>query len=333
MGRRGKKLDAATKLLRSFEKTWEENRRNAAKFAADHRRIAVNARRAKYFVEHWDDEQNVWGSGRVHPLSEEVASEVGTIRWTIEELMKNQPELREKLALLHKEMGTKEFWENLADNMVGTKLEVCGLGFKQLTYISDWKPLWELEVDEPSPNEEVSPDVSSPPPMVPYASQSTLPPPQLPPPVAPPHPKQPRKWGCHPIGCFGRLLKFFLKLLLPIWLLLFVIHLWSPPAGDAPKPEVEATPDAGQKPVTEAEAKKGALDQEGSLAVGTRVVAKKVVPVYRLNAEKKPVVAGRVPPGGVLEVTGAVNAKVVRVSVELPNGKTAKGMAKVADLE
>lgn len=44
-------------------------------------------------------------------------------------------------------------------------------------------------------------------------------------------------------------------------------------------------------------------------------------------------VAGRVPPGGVLEVIGVVNAKVVRVSVALPNGKTAKGMAKVADLE
>lgn len=34
----------------------------------------------------------------------------------------------------------------------------------------------------------------------------------------------------------------------------------------------------------------------------------------------------------VIEVTGAVNAKVVKVSVELPNGKTTKGMAKVADL-
>lgn len=43
--------------------------------------------------------------------------------------------------------------------------------------------------------------------------------------------------------------------------------------------------------------------------------------------------AGQVPPGRMLEVTGAVNAKVVRVSVELPNGKKGKGMARVADLE
>lgn len=39
------------------------------------------------------------------------------------------------------------------------------------------------------------------------------------------------------------------------------------------------------------------------------------------------------PPGTVVEVTGAVNAKVVRVSVELPNGKKGKGLARVADLE
>ncbi|MBP5786280.1 MAG: hypothetical protein J6Y19_00445 [Kiritimatiellae bacterium] len=119
-----------------------------------------------------------------------------------------------------------------------------------------------------------------------------------------------------------------MKLLLPIGLLLFVIHLWNPPAGDAPKPD-------SAKPKTAVAEKKASEEKRGTeaLAVGTRVVAKKVVPVYRLNAEKKPVVVGRVPPGGVLEVTGVVNAKVVRVSVELPNGKTAKGMAKVADLE
>ncbi len=314
--------------MREMENYWAELDRNIAKFNADHRRIAVNARRAKYFVEHWDAEQNVWGSGRVHPISEEVASEVDTIRWQIKELMKIQPELREKLEILHEEMGKKEFWKNLADNMVGTKLEACGLGFKQLTYLSDWKPLWELEVDEPSPKDEVPPDVSSPSPMVPHSSQSTLPAPQLPLPVAPFHPERKRKWGCHPIGCLGRLFKLFLKLLLPIGLLLFVIHLWNPPAGDAPKPD-------SAKPKTAVAEKKAPEEKRGTeaLAVGTRVVAKKVVPVYRLNAEKKPVVAGRVPPGGALEVTGVVNAKVVRVSVELPNGKTAKGMAKVADLE
>lgn len=43
--------------------------------------------------------------------------------------------------------------------------------------------------------------------------------------------------------------------------------------------------------------------------------------------------AGRVPAGTVVEVTGAGNAKVVKVAVELPNGKKDKGMARVADLE
>lgn len=42
--------------------------------------------------------------------------------------------------------------------------------------------------------------------------------------------------------------------------------------------------------------------------------------------------AGRMPPGTVVDVTGAVNAKVVRVSVELPNGKKGKGLARMADL-
>ena len=139
------------------------------------------------------------------------------------------------------------------------------------------------------------------------------------------------------MGCLGRLVKWIAKLLVRLlllaWLVWYASKLWQAPAGDAPKPEVAAMTVAEQKPGTEAEAKKGAEVQGGTLAVGTRVVAKKVVPVYRLNAEKKPVVAGRVPPGGVLEVTEVVNAKVVRVSVELPNGKTAKGMAKVADLE
>ena len=103
---------------------------------------------------------------------------------------------------------------------------------------------------------------------------------------------------------------------------------------EAPKPEpAEPKPVVAEKKA-EAQPKAAAAEQPaGTLAIGTRVVAKKAIPIYRLNEERKPVVAGRVPAGTVLEVTGTVNAKVVRVSVELPNGKKGKGMARVADLE
>ena len=125
--------------------------------------------------------------------------------------------------------------------------------------------------------------------------------------------------------------KFFLKLLLPAWLVMYTVKLWSPPYGDAPKPEVVVEKPVPSNPVAKKDVDGGR--QDAALAVGTRVVAKKEIPIYRFNEEKKPVVAGRVPPGTVVEVTGAVNAKVVRVSVELPNGKKGKGMARVPDLE
>ncbi len=281
--------------------------------AGNFREIALNARRARFIADHWEDETGM--------SNLDVTFEVGVcIRKKIEDLMEKRPEFRAKLAALHEEVMTKEFWNSLAENMEGTRFAVCGLDFKIFEYNSSLKPLWRLETYDSQPMAEPPPAAYAPPP-----SPSPI--------SAPVRPRRQRKWGCHPIGCLGRLGKFLIKLLLPAWLIMYAVKLWSPPYGDAPKPEVEATTVAGQKPVTEAEAKKGAGARDGTLAVGTRVVAKKVVPVYRLNAEKKPVVAGRVPPGGVLEVTGVVNAKVVRVSVELPNGKTAKGMAKVADLE
>lgn len=317
-----KSSDPLKKFMREFEKDKKRRARERAKLLAVQesidsiRTIALNARRARFIVDHWEDEQGL--------PNLDISFEVGCVRKKIEDLTTERPEFGAGFAELHEEVAKKEFWENLAENMVGTQFEACGLSFKKFTYDSSLKPLWELEVSEPLPVEEA-----------PFAGSSPLPPPS--PPSAPVPLRRERRRRFQPMGCLGRLIKLIAKLLVRLlllaWLGWYASKLWHAPAGDTPKLEVEATTGAGQKPVTEAEAKKGAGARDGTLAVGTRVVAKKVVPVYRLNAEKKPVVAGRVPPGGVLEVTGVVNAKVVRVSVALPNGKTAKGMAEVADLE
>jgi endonuclease YncB( thermonuclease family) len=55
-------------------------------------------------------------------------------------------------------------------------------------------------------------------------------------------------------------------------------------------------------------------------------------PIYRLDADNRPVVAGHVPPGTVLKISGNLNPNVVRVSFDLPNGRTIRGMARVVDL-
>lgn len=267
--------------------------------AGDIREIAINARRVRFMAEHWDDEQ----------IGLDVAFEVGCVRRKIEDLMKKRPEFRTKLAVLHEEVGTKEFWENLAVNMEGTHFAVCGLEFQVFEYYSALKPLWRLEGYETHSAGGMPSGWSG------QASASSS-------------PRRKRKWGCHPIGCLGRLFKFFLKLLLPVWLILFAVHLWRPPAGDTPKPEP-----AKPKPVVAEQKKAEEKREAGALAVGTRVMAKKEIAIFRFNEEKNPVVAGRVPPGTVVEVTGTVNAKVVRVTVTLPNGKKGKGMAKVSDLE
>lgn len=264
--------------------------------AGDIREIAINARRARFMAEHWDDEQ----------IGLDVAFEVGCVRRKIEDLMKKRPEFRTKLAVLHEEVGTKEFWENLAVSIDGTHFAVCGLEFQIFEYYSALKPLWSLEVYESHPSGGMSSDL----------------------------PRQKRKWGCHPIGCLGRVGKLLLKLVLPVWLVLYAIHLWSPPAGDAPKPEPEKPKPVVAEKQAEAQPKAPTAEHPaGPLTVGARVVAKKETPIYRLNAEKKPVVAGRVPSGTVVEVTGVVNAKVVRVSVKLPNGKKGTGLVRVSDLE
>lgn len=258
--------------------------------AGDIREIAINARRARFMAQHWDDEQ----------IGLDVAFEVGCVRRKIEELMKGRPEFRAKLAVLHEEVGTKEFWENLAVNIEGTHFAACGLEFQIFEYYSALKPLWGLESYESHPSGGMSSGAS----------------------------RRSRKWGCHPIVCLGRVGKLLLKLVLPVWLILFAVHLWSPLTGDAPKPE----PEKAKPAVAEEKALEGKRETR-ALAVGTRVAAKKEIAIYRFNEEKKPVVAGRVPPGTVVEVTGAGNAKVVQVSVKLPNGKKGKGLARVADLE
>lgn len=284
----------------------------------DTREIALNARRARFIADHWEDELPAPGYPFEMPFSSAIAGEIGLMDVVIQGYWKKlHPDMARELEELHQQMTTKEFWEYLARYMEGTRFDACGLTFKEFTYRSALQPLWRLEEYAPRPVAE--------PPSAAYA------PPPPPSPVS--APVRHKKWGCHPIGCLGRTFKLLFKLLLPVWLIVYTVKLWQPPYGDAPKPEDAATKAMETEAVAKAKEKKGAEVQGGTLAVGTRVVAKKVVPVYRLNAEKKPVVVGRVPPGGVLEVTGVVNAKVVRVSVELPNGKTAKGLAKVADLE
>ena len=289
-----------------------------AAWDAHHRDIAINARRAKYFVDHWEDEQ----------LCAEVAAEVRKIRRLIEERMELRPEFQEELSTLHNEMGKKEFWENLAENMVGTEFEACGLRFKKFTYDSSLKPLWELEVSEPPPPEEPPYDTPASPPTFSY----TLP---VAPPPLPARPRRKWKWGFHPIGCLGTLVKLFFKLLLPAWLVLFAIHLWSPPAGDAPKPEP-----AKPKPTASVAAAKPVAGrptagraQQVPTVGGKRFVVKQPLPIYRLDEEKHPVVAARVPAGSVVKVTGNLNAKVARVEVELPNGRKGKGLARLVDLQ
>ena len=261
--------------------------------AHDVRTIVLNARRARYIADH------LWNEAAGEP-DDGVILEISLIRTKIEHLMGTRPEFREKLAVLYQEMTTIEFWNNLAANMEGTHFAVCGLEFQNLMYPSALRALWDLDENDSS------------------ASTSSA------------RSRWKRKWGCHPIGCLGRMGKLCLKLLLPAWLIMYTVKLWSPPYGDAQKQKVSATKIAEQ---TVARKGQEAVQVGGALAVGTRVVAKKEIPIYRFNEEKTPVVAGRVPPGTVVEVMGAGNAKVVRVSVELPNGKKGKGLARVADLE
>lgn len=251
------------------------------------RRIAVNARRAKYIVGHWNDETVMRGkSGHGMTFAKGVAFEIKCIQdeidRAIEKVSGENPQLEWKFLELRETVETKEFWKDLAANMKGTEVVACGLRFSRFEYDSYLKPFWKLEVGAK------------------------------------------RRW----------LKKNALKLFLGAFLVWYAIHLWSPPAGDEPKPEPAKPKPVVAEKKAEAQPKAPTAEQPaGTLAVGTRVVAKKAVPIYRLDAEKKPVVAGRVPPGTVVEVTGAVNAKVVRVSVELPNGKKGKGMARVPDLE
>ena len=241
----------------------------------DIREIAINSRRARFMADHWEDEQ---GQPNL-----DVTFEVACVRRKIEDLMKKRPEFRAKLAEMDEAVATKEFWENLAANIEGTHFAVCGLEFQIFEYYSALKPLWRLEGHE---SHSGSGGTSS------SSHFSTSFP-----------PRQKRKWGCHPIGCLGRMGKFFLKLLLPAWLVMYTVKLWSPPYGDAPKPEVVVEKPVPSNPVAKKDVDGGR--QEAALAVGTRVVAKKDIPIYRFNEEKKPVVAGRVPPGTVVEVTGA----------------------------
>lgn len=248
---------------------------------ATRKRIALNVRRAKFVVAHWNDKRAMKGkSGHGMTFAEAVDFEIKCIREeidrAIEKVSIERPELHWKFVELRETVATKTFWDDLAANMKGTEVVACGLRFPRFEYVSYQKSFWKLEVGAK------------------------------------------RRW----------LKKNALKLFGVAFLVWYAIHLWSPPAGDAPKPEPVKLKSAVAEKKTPA-----AKPNAGALAVGTRVVAKKEIPIYRFNEEKKPVVAGRVPPGTVLEVTGAGNAKVVQVSVELPNGKRGKGMVRVADLE
>jgi hypothetical protein len=261
------------------------------------REIELNARRARYITDH------LWDATAGKPNKDAIL-EIGLIRAKIERLMETRPELRAKLAVLYEDVTTEKFWDNLADSMEGTHFAVCGLDFPNFVYPSALRPLWDLGEND---------------------SLSSA--------LARSRPK--RKWGFHPIGCFGKLIKLFFKLLLPAWLVLFAIHLWSPPAGDAPKPEP-----AKPKPAASVAAAKSAAGrptagqtQQGAQVGGKRFVVKQPLPIYRLDEEKHPVVAARIPAGSVVRVTGNLNAKVARVEVELPNGRKGKGLARLVDLQ
>lgn len=300
-----------------------ENAKNEAKYYSTRKRIAMNALRAKFMAEHWDDAQLVEYNDEEKTLCEAISTEIlcivdVEIRFL---LIKEHLEWQQKIRELRQEMGKKEFWENLAENMEGTQFSACGLSFKKFTYDSSLKPLWDLEVAEPQPVEEPAP-----------AQHKAFPDSISPAPV---RPRRRRKWGFHPIGCLGKLVKLFFKLLLPAWLVLFGIHLWSPPAGDAPKPEPakpkQAASVAAAKPA--AGRQTAGQTQQGPQVGGKRFVVKQPLPIYRFDAEKKPVLMGRLPSGTVLQVVGKVNPKVARVSFALPGGRTVTGMARVADLK
>lgn len=254
---------------------------------ATEKRIALNVRRAKFVVAHWDDERTMKGkAGHGMTFAKAVAFEIKCIQdeidRAIEKVSRERPGLQWKIVELRETVATKSFWKDLAANMKGTEVVACGLRFSRFEYVSYLKPFWKLEVGAK------------------------------------------RRW-------FKR---NGFKLFFGAFLVWYAFKLWSPPPGDASAPvpsKAKATVQASKGTAVPA-AEKRPEGREGVLAVGARVVAKKAVPIYRLDAEKKPVVAGQVPPGTVVEVTGAGNGKVVRVSVELPNGKKGKGLARVADL-
>lgn len=250
---------------------------------ATEKRIALNVRRAKFVIAHWNDERAMKEkSGHGMTFAEAVTFEIKCIQdeidRAIEKVSMERPGLQWKFIELRETVATKSFWKDLAANMKGTEVVACGLRFPRFEYVSYLKPFWKLEVGTK------------------------------------------RRW----------LKRNGFNLFLGAFLVWYAFKLWGPPAGDVSVPEVEK-----EMPMAKTTKQNGSVEgrQGGALAVGMRVVAKKAVPIYRLDAEKKPVVAGRVPPGTVVDVTGAVNAKVVLVSVELPNGKKGKGLARVADLE
>jgi hypothetical protein len=275
--------------------------------AGDIREITINARRARFMADHWEDEQGL--------PNLDVSFEVGCVRRKIEGLMEMQPEFRAKLAALHEEVATKVFWEYLARSMVGTQIEACGMTIKELKYYSTLKPLWGLEEHEPRPMME---------PPIPSSSTS-----------APTRSRRRRKWN--PVGCLGAVFRFFFKsivrLVLVGWLVWYAVKLWSPPAGDAPAPEAAKPKPAAQasKVVAGPVAKKP--ETKAPQAGGRRIVLEKPVAIYRFDENKRPVVAGHAPAGTVVTVTGKLNAKAVRVVCELPDGRKAQGMARMADLQ
>lgn len=288
----------------------------------DMREIAINARRARYIADHWDDEQPAPGLPFDMPLSTAIAGEIGFMDVAIQGYWKKQhPELSRELEELHQQMTTKEFWEHLAETMVGTQFSACGLKCKEFTYRSALRPLWRLEDYAPSPRAEPSPAAYASPPPFPSSLAS-----------APARPRRKRKWN--PVGCLGSIVRFFFKsivrLVLVGWLVWYAFKLWSPPAGDAPAPEpakpaAQAAKVAANPLVKKPETK---APQTG----GRRIVLEKPVAIYRFDENKRPVVAGHAPAGTVVTVTGKLNAKVVRVTCELPNGRKAQGMARLADL-
>ncbi|MBR3582994.1 MAG: hypothetical protein IKO01_06095 [Kiritimatiellae bacterium] len=162
------------------------------------RKIALNPQRARYMVAHWDDD----------PMSDDdsipVQFDVSNIRIKIGELAKERPDFREGLAQLHQAVATKEFWEQLAENMEGTQFSACGLSFKKFTYFSALKPLWALGEDVAGEEERGGDKGRA---------------------------KRKRKGA----GCLG----FLFRGLLVAWLVWYAFKLWGPRPGDLSAPATE----------------------------------------------------------------------------------------------